>query len=255
MAAIEIADFRSDGVALTPTTDADFDARAQAILGDYAEPILELKPCLAIVSNRNPRTVVAYTVAWTAVLRNGTSEIQYTQFKFPDAVAGTCNGLAVLQGREIKPGDERLVGMGFEVWPPEHAASYRDFGLQSVASLGAVTHLQIALDAVIFDGGALLGPDLSRLAEHFIEFVHAKQRVYRDIVVGLENGDAIENLLAPLRAALAVRPRPLEDPMAGYRRQAAQEVLDFHNRVTLEIFRRTLRREPFAIRRPSEKSD
>jgi hypothetical protein len=37
--------------------------------------------------------------------------------------------------------------------------------------------------------------------------------------------------------------------MGGYRRQAAAEVLGFHDRVALEIFRRTLRREPFSIRR------
>jgi hypothetical protein len=252
MAAIEIVDFSTDGVALLPATDPTFDARAQGILGDYAEALSDLKPYLAIVSNRNPRTVVAYTVMWTAALRNGSSEIIYTQFKFPDAVAGTSNGLAILQDREIKPGDERLVGMGFEVWPPEHAASYLGHGLQTLARLGAMTHLQIALDAVIFDDGTLLGANQSRLAEHFIEFVHAKQTIYRNIVVGLENGDAIEKLFASLRQLQAARPQP-SDP--GYQREAACDVLDFHNHVMLEVFRRTLRREPFAIRRPSGMSD
>jgi hypothetical protein len=256
MAPIEISDFRSDGVSLTPAAAPDFDARAQAILADYATTLLELKPYLAIVSNRNPRTVVAYTVAWTVTLRNGTSEADYTQFKFPDAVAGTGNGLSVLEGREMKSGDERLVGMGFEAWPPEYAVSYREFGLDAAARLGNVTSLRIALDAVIFDDGAMLGPDQSRLAENFIEFVHAKQTLYRDIVVGLENGDALEDVFAPLRQMLAVRGRvPYQDRIAGYRRQAATEILGFHNRVALEIFRRTLRREPFAIRRLSETSD
>src|ERR1035438_2847452 len=65
MDAIRISDFASEGVTLTPATAADFDDRAQAILGGNAAPLQELKPYLAIVRNQNPRTVVAYTVSWT----------------------------------------------------------------------------------------------------------------------------------------------------------------------------------------------
>jgi len=256
MATIEIADFDSEGLTLTPATALDFDARAQAILAGYASPVLELKPYMAIVRNDNSRMVVAYTVSWTATRRNGTSEVSYTQFKFPDAVAGTTNGLAVLQGREIRCSDERLVGMGFEVWPPEYADRFRDFGLQQAMRLGELQELRIALDAVIFEDGGMLGRDESRLAEHFIEFVHAKQSLYREIVIGLENGDVRDDVFAPLRETLAVRHRPAhEDQTLSYRRQAAAEVLGFRDRILVEVFRRTLRREPFAIRRLSGTSD
>src|ERR1022692_1714905 len=44
MDAIRISDFASEGVTLTPATAADFDDRAQAILGGNAAPLLELKP-------------------------------------------------------------------------------------------------------------------------------------------------------------------------------------------------------------------
>src|ERR1035438_9101517 len=120
---IRICDFASEGVTLTPATAADFDGRAQAILGGNVSPLLELKPYLAIVRNQNPRTVVAYTVSWTVTLRNGMSEDHHTQFKFPDAVAGTSNGLALLRGREIRTGEERVVGVGFEVWRSEEHTS------------------------------------------------------------------------------------------------------------------------------------
>lgn len=252
MTPIQVTDFDSDGVTLTPATAPEFDARAQSILGGDASRVLELKPYLAIVENRDPRTLVAYTVSWTTTRRNETSEVHHTQFKFPDAVAGTSNGLAVLHGREIRTGEDRLVGMGFEVWPPEYVDSYCEFGRQAALGLGEVKQLGIALDAAIFDDGVLLGPDEARLAEHFIEFVHEKQTLYRDIVVGLESGDVKEDVFAPLREALA-QTRSGQVPLLGYRRQAAAEVLGFHNRVALEVFRRALRREPFAIRRPSEK--
>jgi hypothetical protein len=119
-----------------------------------------------------------------------------------------------------------------------------------------VEKLRISLDAVIFEDGEMLGRDESRLAEHFIEFVLAKQSLYRDIVVGLENGGSLADVFAPLRETLTARHQPQHhDPLAVYQRQAAAEVLAFHDRVVLEVFRRTLRREPFSIRRLSGTSD
>jgi hypothetical protein len=251
MAAIEIADFPDEGVTLLPATDPHFDSQAQAILAGNAAPLFELKPLIVIVSNRNPRTVVAYTMSWTITMRNGISQTKFTQFMFPDAVAGARDGFSLLQGREIASGEQRLLGMGFEVWPPEFADSYRDMGAGQLGAFAAVTALAIELDAVIFEDGLLLGPDRSLMAEHFIEYVHAKQTIYRGIVVGLESGENADQLLSPLRAKVEARPRQLIDPMAHYRQMAAGEILKFHNRAALEAFRRTLRREPFAIKRLS----
>lgn len=247
---IEIADFASEGVTLTPATDPDFDARAQAILSGYASPVLGLKPYLAIVSNRDPRTVVAYTVSWTVTRPNESTEVTYAQFKFPDAVAGTGNGLTLLQSREIETGEERLVGMGFEVWPVEYVDSFREFGDDAERKLGPVKHLRIALDAVIFDDGVLLGPNDSQLAEHFIAFVQAKQKLYRDIIVALELGSGKDDVFAPLRTAVTTPLRPQAmDPLAVYDKQSAAEILNWHDRIVLELFRRALRREPFVIQR------
>ena len=39
------------------------------------------------------------------------------------------------------------------------------------------------------------------------------------------------------------------DPLAIYTRQAAAEVLGWHDRIVLEVFRRALRRESFSIKR------
>ena len=250
MAPLQTDDFASEGVTLDSVLVADFDARAQRILDGKAGPVLTLKPYLAIVSNHNALTVVAYTVKWTATLRNQSSQLHRTQFKFPDAVAGAMYGLPALEGREIRSGEERLVGIGFEAWPPEQADSYRDFGGWRAEQLGPVIHLRIMLDAVIFENGVMLGPDESRLGEHFITFLQAKQAAYREIVTGLETNDPAEDVFAPLRQILAA-PLPPEtaDPLAIYRKQTAGEVLALHNRTALEVFRRTLRREPFAIRR------
>jgi hypothetical protein len=75
-------------------------------------------------------------------------------------------------------------------------------------------------------------------------------------VLGLENGDPLDAVFAPLRELLTPRQRAAQqDRMANYRRQAASEILGFHNRVALEVFRRTLRREPFSIKKLSGMSD
>ena len=253
---IEIADFEPEGVTLLPVIAADFESRAEAILGDHAPPAFDLAPYLVIVRNQNPRTIVAYTVAWTVTGRHGASHVKYTQYKFPDAVAGTSHGLSLLEGREVRTGEQRLHGLGFELWPPEHARAYRDYGLSEASEFGAVTRIEIALDAVILDDGALLGPDRSHLAEHFIEFVRAKQSAYRDTLIALESGRPADDALAPLRVMASAQPptAPI-DPLSIYPRMAAEEILAFHRRVSLEVFRRSLRREPFSIRRLSETSD
>lgn len=256
MQTIQIADFPDQGVTLTSAAQGNFDVRAQAILGDHAAALAEAKPFLAVVRNDDPRTVVAYTVSWTTTQRNGTSEVEYTQFQFPDAVAGTTNGLSLLQGREIRSGEERLVGMGFEAWPPDYAARYLDYALPKAQRFRDGKDLCIALDAVIFADGTMLGRDEWRLAEHFIEFVHAKQALYRDIVLRLENGGVRDDALSPLRDILAAPyTSHMKDRTWAYHRQAATEVLGFHDRVMREVFLRTLRREPFVIRRPSGTSD
>ena len=247
MVPIEIADFADDGIFLMPPGDPHFDQRAHAILLGDAAAALDLKPCLTIFANRNPRTVVAYTVAWSVTRRNESTETTYTQFKFPDAVAGTGSGLAVLQGREVRCGEERLVGMGFEVWPPEYADSYRSFGLEQLHRLGDIRQIRIAVDGVIFDDGTLLGPDESRLAEHFILYVQAKQQIYRDVVSGIENDFRSDEVFAPYVKRLATVPDPT-DPIDTYTHQAAAEALAWRDRVLAEIFRRALRRAPFTIR-------
>lgn len=255
MTPVETADFAKYGVTLTSAAAPDFDARAQAIVGEKAELLFDLKPYLAIVQNQDPRTVVAYTVVWTTTLRNDTSELNYTQLKFPDAVAGVTSGLALLQGREIRRGEERLVGRGFEAWPPDYLDSYRDYGLSTIRQSGAAKRVEIALDAVIFEDGAILGRDEAHLGRHFIEYVRAKQSAYREIVEHLESGLG-EEAFARLRA-VASKPAPVTsaDPFAGYPKMAAEEILALRDRVALEVFRRTLRREPFAIKRPSGTSD
>jgi hypothetical protein len=73
-------------------------------------------------------------------------------------------------------------------------------------------------------------------------------------VAGLETGEA--DVFARVRAIVSVPPTfSPTDPFALYPHLAAEEICRFQDRVMLEVFRRTLRREPFTIRRLSGKSD
>lgn len=239
-------------VALTLADDPAFDARAGALLPEGMDAVQALKPYLIIVTNRDLRTVVAYSLSWSVTSRNGTTETRHTQFKYPDAVAGTGEGLGILQGREIHPGQERLAGTDFELWPIEYVDEYLHWGSQIIRKLGDVQTLRVGLDAVIFDDGTLLGPDRSHLAEHFIEFVKAKQTLYRDVLVGLETGEHYHEIFESVRAIAADTSVDSNDSTAVYENVAAIEILNLQRKITLEVFRRALRREAFSIRREAE---
>ena len=104
----------------------------------------------------------------------------------------------------------------------------------------------------MFDDGTLLGPDESRVAEHFITFVKAKQTMYREILVGLEMGDHYHEVFAPVRDLAVNTAIDSRDTTAVYENVAAIEILNLQKKITLEVFRRALRREAFSIRREEE---
>ena len=106
---------------------------------------------------------------------------------------------------------------------------------------------------MIFDDGTMIGPDQSRLCDHFSAFLEAKQELYREVLMGLEAGRLTDDVLAPPRRLISVQPHhPTTlppDPVDQYLRIAASEIVFWHNRIAGEVFRRAMRREPFVISR------
>jgi hypothetical protein len=227
------------------------------LLPEGAPVALELKPCIVIVSNESSLVVVAYSVTFWFTFRSGESHRHSVHFKYPDAVANTAadaadNGTGIdsamalrarLRGREIRPGEQRVVGAGFELWPDADVVTYRSSYLEMSETRKDLTALQIELDAVIFDDGLLLGPDHAGLAEHFAEYVAAKQDVYRGMVERIDGSGVSDDIFAPLRESIA---RRSENPIVS---EAAAEALGLQHNIMRDVFQQVLRPEPFIIRR------
>lgn len=254
---IEIKGSDADGVMLISPTNSEFDSRVYSLLPEGAPVAFELKPRIVIVSNESSRVVVAYSVTFWFTFRSGKSHRNSVHFKYPDAVAnpaadgrnyGTGIDSAValgarLRGREIRPGEQRVVGVGFELWPDADVVTYRDSYLEMSEIPEDLTALQIELDAIIFDDGLLLGPDHSGLAEQFAEYVEAKQDVYRGMVERIDGSGVSDDIFAPLREAVA---RRSQNPIAS---EAAAEALGLQHNIMRDVFQQVLRPEPFIIRR------
>lgn len=252
---IEIKGSGADGVMLVSPTNPEFNSRVHSLLPESARVAMELKPWIAIVSNQSSRVVVAYSVTFWSTFGSGESQRNTVHFKYPDAVAnadareyGAASDLGValrarFRGREIRPGEQRVVGAGFELWPDSDVVTYRESYIEMSEAPKDLTALQIELDAVIFDDGLLLGPDHAGLAEQFAEYVVAKQDVYRSMVERIDGSGVSDDIFAPLREAVA---RRSENPIAS---EAAAEALGLQHNIMRDVFFQVVRPKPFIIRR------
>jgi hypothetical protein len=263
----------SDGVTLISPDSPGFDALVAKLMANEATGVaLQLKPYLVVVSNQSARTVVAFDTLWKRTYRDGRTENTFVQFKYPDAVAGIPGtGLHPPEqeiGSAIPPGKQRLCAMELEFGSQIVAfhgwkKMMRD-GTRNMARMYAdVTKLEIGLDAVIFDDGTLVGPNTGNLHEDFAAYVEAKQKLFRSVVVGLDAGQSMDEVFAPMKAAVAVPASSLvktmtADRLALYSRLAAEEILGLRARIRDQavhsLFKQAVRKEPFVIHRREVKS-
>ena len=94
--------------------DPAFDDVLERLFGVRAPLISEIKPFLVSVTNHSQHVVVAYTVAFNVSWDDGRTLPYLTQFWYPDA-ATSVPGMP--RGREMYPGEERIVGVYFEIDP------------------------------------------------------------------------------------------------------------------------------------------
>jgi len=243
------------GVLLIPPTAADFDARVHQMFPKQAGLALELKPYLVIVLNNSPQTIGAYDVHFTFKNRGGEMMNSLAQFKYPDAVAGSAGDPAFPRGQEVYPGEQRLIGINFEVSSEKYVKAYRDWGVQENAAHRDTTELRVELDAVIFDDGSLLGADSEvlnvRFSDHFAEYVKANQSLYSSIVQNVESGKSLDEAFPPFEGPLSAPPIPTYLDL--YRHLAKQEVRSWRKKLgdqaIYETLKKAIRKQPFAIHR------
>lgn len=246
-----------EGLELMSPTVPQFDAAVHSLFRGNSDELLKLKPFLAILSNRCDRTLVAYAVKWEVAQHAG-RRITTSQHKYPHAVAPA----APRRGNEIRPGEQKIVAMSIEIdcglWGGQATEEFylRRF-IDWFTEYNDANALEISIDAAIFDDGEFLGPNKSKLDQHFRSYVDAKKDYYRIILQGLDSGKSLDDAFAPIEAVVkanAANPGlDSRDVRTMWKRVAAPEVriwrLKHGDAAAPEIYRRALRTEPFVIRR------
>jgi len=256
---IQLKGFESDGITLTSCADPAFDGMAKSWFAGNLADLLELKPLLVCLSNQSGRTLVAYTLLWD-ISRDGQTEHTFAQAKYPDAVAAAVPE----RSNEIRAGERIIAAMGIELdsgqWNGRPTGEFylRQFAERS-REYDNATSLDISLDAVVFEDGELIGPDRSKLQDHFAAYVSAKQDLYRSLVNGLDSGRSMAEVFRPVEEEVRTDPRSRlhsGDLLAAYRRLAMEDAGRWRRKhgdgALSNALRAAIRKEPFAIRRRAE---
>lgn len=261
---ISIDGLEANGVPLISPLLPTFDDMARPLLGDRIADIgLKLKPMLVIVSNQTSHTIVSLSVVWRIKHRSGRQTSFWSHSSFADVV---CGDVLVSPGPlGLQAGEQRIEANGIVIHRWGYLDEYFDqflgqFVDQRDALLANALELQIALDAVIFEDGTVIGPDEeTALSDRFSSYVQAKQAWYRGILEALDRGESVAQAFAPAerfwadaRALMKTRPPRINQPDVWMQQAAADTTRWRRKFVEQEIpalLRQSLRLEPFILRR------
>lgn len=259
---VHVRGFDDDGVKVIPPTTSDFDELARPLIGRVADIGLKLKPMLAIVSNESPRTIVSFSKIWTVRHVGGRTSTFKSHASFPEFICGDASFRRDPQA--FPPGAKRVEAVGLVIQGYANDEPYYDqfldqFIVEKDQMLANAMELHIELDAVIFDNGALIGPDQNGwLSGLFSDYVAAKQQWYREILERLDAGLSVEEAYAPIRAFQAEhrtrtrRPVRSGEHLELWKTNAAAEATRWRDHFREDelpaLLRESIRLDPFVIR-------
>jgi hypothetical protein len=248
------------GVMLVTAASADFEAQVRKEVGKWADAALHSSPQLAIVRNESPHTIVAYAVSFKSIRPDGKWDFHHIEFRYPDAVVTTDPEVAsMLRDREIRPSEQRLVSRYFEIdpaldnsWLPQ-LVDWQKKELGPLA-LGQGYELEIAVDAVLFEDGRLLGPNHSQMDTRFLLLLQRKQELYRAATDLMTSGNSLDDALVKLKSAVPAAAEKIEAmSIVDADRAAIGDALRLRARYgpdrAADAIRRAEQQSPFAIRR------
>ena len=243
---------------VAPSATSGFDDRVTGLIGRWAPAALKCKPFLAIVSNRGPRTVVAYSVMFSSQFPDGRYDKRLVQFKYPTAVSrADDNAAPVRRDRELGPGEERVVTPDFEIDP-----TIDNWWIEQVCGDSQRMHplpkdLKVSIDAAILDEGSVFGDPENELSDHFKTFVTVTQALYHDVAERLRLGEAPDAVFARVEAEFAKarqrerESRDVPDLDAQYFQVAASDLRRWRAKVGDAVLRdslpKTIRSKAFTM--------
>jgi hypothetical protein len=258
---IRVMELDKAGVTLVTAASADFEAQVRKEAGQWADAALLSSPQLVIVRNGSPDTIVAYAISFKSIRPDGKWDFHYVEFKYPDAVVTTDPEIALmLRDREIRPAEQRLVSRSFEIdpaldnsWLPQ-IVDFEKKDLGQFALGQGFSELEIAVDAVLFEDGRLLGPNQSQMDTRFLLLLQRKEELYRAVTDLMASGNSLDDALGKLKSALPAAAQSVEDMLNDHvSRVAIGDALRLRARYGVEraadAIRRAVRQSPFTIRK------
>jgi hypothetical protein len=248
------------GVTLVTAASADFEAQVRKEAGKWAGAALLSSPQLVIVRNESPYTIVGYAVSFKSIRPDGKWDFHHIEFKYPDAVVTTDPDIAsMLRDREIRPSEQRLVSRYFEIdpgldnsWLPQ-MVDWQTKDLGGFARAEEFAELEIAIDAVLFEDGRLLGPNKSQVDTRFLLLLQRKQELYRAATELMASGNSLDAALAKLKAAIPAAVEMEEMLNVHLAGVAFGDALRLRARYgadgAADAIRRAVRQSPFTIRK------
>jgi hypothetical protein len=249
------------GVTLVTAASADFEAQVREEAGKWAAAALLSSPDLVIVRNESPHTIVAYAISFTSTRSDGIRDFHHIEFKYPDAVVTTDPEIAsMLRDREIRPSEQRLVSRFFEIDPGldnswlAQMVDWQKKDLGQFALGQGFSEMEIAIDAVLFEDGRLLGPNQSQVDTRFLLLLQRKQELYRAATELMASGNSLDDALAKLKSALPEAAEKMEEMLDVHLgRVAFGDALRLRARYggdrAADAIRRAARQSPFTIRK------
>lgn len=253
---ITVQDLAEQGVSLTSPSAPTFDARMTQLVPEWSTLASALKPYLVILSNQSARTIVAYCVQFEVTNGDGRVFQDVVHFNYPAAVARTAQNMTGLpRGREVRPGEARVVGTSFEIMPAVDNRWLDAYAKQQRERFGTARKLSIWIDAVIFEDGTLLGNDVSDLRHAFDTYLNASQQIYRGIVSRIQQGSSVDEAFSWLSTtATEAKSKVANNRDALYYVQAAGDVIRARRSLgdtqVSEVLARSIRDVPFVITPP-----
>ena len=265
--ALRVDGLDAERVRLISPASPDFDDLARPLMGERIGHVgLQLKPMLVIVSNDSPQTIVSLSVVWRITHKGGRTSRFWCHTSFPETVCGDV--LISHHPEAIGSGQRHLEAKGLVIHGYGYGDEYYDQFLEQFvdeknAELADAVELHIALNAVIFADGTLVGADdESKLLDLFSTYVRAKQEWYRGIIKALDAGQPVEEAFGAIRAFLDEQTRErragtmrshVRDPRGRWRQQAAAEAARWRRKCKDEeipqLLKAAIRLESFMIHR------
>lgn len=249
------------GVTLVTAASADFEAQVRKEAGKWAGAALLYSPQLVIVRNESPHTIVAYAISFKSIRPDGKWDFHHIEFKYPDAVVTTDPEIAsMLRDREIRPSEQRLVSRYFEIDPGldnswlSQMVDMQKQDLGTFARGEGFAALEIAVDAVLFEDGRLLGANQSQMDTRFLLLLQRKQELYRAATELMASGNSLDEALAKLKSAIPATAVEMQELLnVDASRAAIGDVLRLRARYgedrVADAIRRVAQQSPFAIRK------